>query len=265
MKIIAPQRVLARSSLLRRGKKNSFDIRVVVGTRATRVRRLFSREYFCIARSRAASCFLSREKQVEEARCWSDLSLKGRFFQAANPVDCVHKGPPSLEFPARRGVRVEDKDEGVDARKGVKGARRGARESRGLSERERCGWARGEVKKREGDKEIRKMGESSPDLSLRLRQGSSDSRDSFYMDFAQVCGGKMKGPCRLKIICLVPEPRLKIITRKDFEWRITELRSPWLAISLPTDYYEKDIFEEYNCIHRSYILIHYAKSALITL
>ncbi|XP_018343790.1 PREDICTED: otopetrin-2-like isoform X6 [Trachymyrmex septentrionalis] len=29
------------------------------------------------------------------------------------------------------------------------------------------------------------MGESSPDLSLRLRQGSSDSRDSFYMDFAQ--------------------------------------------------------------------------------
>ncbi|XP_058804404.1 proton channel OtopLc-like [Phymastichus coffea] len=29
------------------------------------------------------------------------------------------------------------------------------------------------------------MGESSPDLSLRLRRGSSDSRDSFYMDFAQ--------------------------------------------------------------------------------
>lgn len=38
------------------------------------------------------------------------------------------------------------------------------------------------------------MGESSPDLSLRLRQGSSDSRDSFYMDFAQVRpGGKEKG------------------------------------------------------------------------
>lgn len=35
-------------------------------------------------------------------------------------------------------------------------------------------------------REIRKMGESSPDLSLRLRRGSSDSRDSFYMDFAQV-------------------------------------------------------------------------------
>ncbi|XP_046422990.1 proton channel OtopLc-like isoform X1 [Neodiprion fabricii] len=29
------------------------------------------------------------------------------------------------------------------------------------------------------------MGESSPDLSLRLRRGSSDSRDCFYMDFAQ--------------------------------------------------------------------------------
>ncbi|XP_034946817.1 proton channel OtopLc-like isoform X2 [Chelonus insularis] len=29
------------------------------------------------------------------------------------------------------------------------------------------------------------MGESSPDLSLRLRRGSSDSRDFFYMDFAQ--------------------------------------------------------------------------------
>ncbi|XP_078049814.1 uncharacterized protein LOC144476581 [Augochlora pura] len=29
------------------------------------------------------------------------------------------------------------------------------------------------------------MGESSPDLSLRLRRGSSDSRDSYYMDFAQ--------------------------------------------------------------------------------
>lgn len=49
-------------------------------------------------------------------------------------------------------------------------------------------WLSLGVKKREGDKEIRKMGESSPDLSLRLRQGSSDSRDSFYMDFAQVYG-----------------------------------------------------------------------------
>lgn len=28
-------------------------------------------------------------------------------------------------------------------------------------------------------------GDSSPDLSLKLRRGSSDSRDSFYMDFAQ--------------------------------------------------------------------------------
>lgn len=27
--------------------------------------------------------------------------------------------------------------------------------------------------------------DSSPDLSLKLRRGSSDSRDSFYMDFAQ--------------------------------------------------------------------------------
>lgn len=26
-------------------------------------------------------------------------------------------------------------------------------------------------------------GDSSPDLSLKLRRGSSDSRDSFYMDF----------------------------------------------------------------------------------
>ncbi|GLV37263.1 Otopetrin-like c [Carabus blaptoides fortunei] len=29
------------------------------------------------------------------------------------------------------------------------------------------------------------MEDSSPDLSLKLRRGSSDSRDSFYMDFAQ--------------------------------------------------------------------------------
>mgnify|MGYP007016986213 CR=1 FL=1 len=29
------------------------------------------------------------------------------------------------------------------------------------------------------------IGDSSPDLSLKLRRGSSDSRDSFYMDFAQ--------------------------------------------------------------------------------
>jgi len=28
-------------------------------------------------------------------------------------------------------------------------------------------------------------GDSSPDLSLKLRRGSSDSRDSFYMDFAR--------------------------------------------------------------------------------
>lgn len=55
----------------------------------------------------------------------------------------------------------------------------------------------GGVKKREDDKEIRKMGESSPDLSLRLRQGSSDSRDSFYMDFAQVRGGQREEPKRL--------------------------------------------------------------------
>lgn len=27
------------------------------------------------------------------------------------------------------------------------------------------------------------MEDSSPDLSLKLRRGSSDSRDSFYMDF----------------------------------------------------------------------------------
>jgi len=27
--------------------------------------------------------------------------------------------------------------------------------------------------------------DSSPDLSLKLRRGSSDSRDNFYMDFAQ--------------------------------------------------------------------------------
>ena len=30
-----------------------------------------------------------------------------------------------------------------------------------------------------------KMDDSSPDLSLKLRRGSSDSRESFYMDFAQ--------------------------------------------------------------------------------
>lgn len=29
------------------------------------------------------------------------------------------------------------------------------------------------------------MDDSSPDLSLKLRRRSSDSRDSFYMDFAQ--------------------------------------------------------------------------------
>lgn len=29
------------------------------------------------------------------------------------------------------------------------------------------------------------MEDSSPDLSLKLRRGSSDSRDSFYMDFTQ--------------------------------------------------------------------------------
>lgn len=29
------------------------------------------------------------------------------------------------------------------------------------------------------------MQDSSPDLSLKLRRGSSGSRDSFYMDFAQ--------------------------------------------------------------------------------
>lgn len=35
-----------------------------------------------------------------------DLSFKGRFFQAANPVvDCVCKGPPSSEFPVRREAR----------------------------------------------------------------------------------------------------------------------------------------------------------------
>lgn len=28
-------------------------------------------------------------------------------------------------------------------------------------------------------------GDSSPDLSLKLRRNSSDSRDSFYMDFAR--------------------------------------------------------------------------------
>lgn len=56
------------------------------------------------------------------------------------------------------------------------------------------GWREGaearggteEGRQEEARKEIRKMGESSPDLSLRLRRGSSDSRDSFYMDFAQV-------------------------------------------------------------------------------
>lgn len=45
---------------------------------------------------------------------------------------------------------------------------------------------RQEGTRRSERKQIRKMGESSPDLSLRLRRGSSDSRDSFYMDFAQV-------------------------------------------------------------------------------
>lgn len=29
------------------------------------------------------------------------------------------------------------------------------------------------------------MDDSSPDLSLKLRRGSSDSRDSFYIDLAQ--------------------------------------------------------------------------------
>jgi len=69
------------------------------------------------------------------------------------------------------------------------------------------------------------MGESSPDLSLRLRQGSSDSRDSFYMDFAQVRGEeKDEVSCILKIICLESEPR--VITRKDFGRKLRRLQGP---------------------------------------
>lgn len=39
--------------------------------------------------------------------------------------------------------------------------------------------------KDEGIEQCDKMDDSSPDLSLKLRRGSSDSRESFYMDFAQ--------------------------------------------------------------------------------
>lgn len=48
--------------------------------------------------------------------------MKSRFFQAANPVDCARKGPPSLEFPVRREGEelVEDKDEGVGVQEGRK-------------------------------------------------------------------------------------------------------------------------------------------------
>lgn len=193
MKIIASRHVLARSSLLRRGKESGFDIRGCRWDKShARSPTLFTGIFSHRAVDSSLSLPLTREKQVKEAH-WSDLSLKGRFFQAANPVDCVRKGPPSLEFPVRRGARKlvsKTKTRGSARERGWK--ERGEARGRvgGLFVRERCGWARGVVKKREGDKEIRKMGESSPDLSLRLRQGSSDSRDSFYMDFAQVRGKK---------------------------------------------------------------------------
>lgn len=78
---------------------------VVAGTRATHARRLFSRGIFS---HRAVESTLSLPLARRAGRGgavwrWGDLSLKGRFFQAANPVDCVHKDPPSLEFPVRRG------------------------------------------------------------------------------------------------------------------------------------------------------------------
>lgn len=75
----------------------------------------------------------------------------------------------------------------------------------------------GVVKKREGDKEIRKMGESSPDLSLRLRQGSSDSRDSFYMDFAQVRRRAAGEKPRLVEMKNHLSRVAGLIARKDFE------------------------------------------------
>lgn len=110
--------------------------------------------------------------------------LKGRFFQVANSaVDCVCEGPPSLEFPVREEARSELRagTRGVGTRKEPRG--RGEEVATSGSAVEH----RSDQKARERHKETRKMGESSPDLSLRLRQGSSDSRDSFYMDFAQVC------------------------------------------------------------------------------
>lgn len=46
---------------------------------------------------------------------------------------------------------------------------------------------KGRSKKKSASKQTKLpvMQDSSPDLSLKLRRGSSDSRDSFYMDFAQ--------------------------------------------------------------------------------
>lgn len=130
----------------------------------------------------------------------------------------MRKGLPSLEFPVRKGAKSSCRRQRRGDRR-AKGGERSEKRREGESGTLREGEVRLSLRggeKREGDKKIRKMGESSPDLSLRLRQGSSDSRDSFYMDFAQVRGkrGEGEASCRLKIICLESEPR--VITRKDF-------------------------------------------------
>lgn len=53
------------------------------------------------------------------------------------------------------------------------------------------------------------MEDSSPDLSLKLRRGSSDSRDSFYMDFAQGIDSDIEE------VTTIERPRLQDISNAD--------------------------------------------------
>ena len=48
--------------------------------------------------------------------------------------------------------------------------------------------------------------DSSPDLSLKLRRGSSDSRDSFYMDFAQGIDSDIEELTTISAVPLPPPP-----------------------------------------------------------
>lgn len=145
MKIIASRRVFARSSLLRRGKESAFDIR---GCRwdegHARSPDSFYRNIFA-SRGRQQPLASSSAREAGRGSAawrWSDLSLKGRFFQAANPVDCVRKGPPSLEFPVRRGARSSCRRQ----RRGGRRAKGGERnEERREGESGDSSWGRGAV------------------------------------------------------------------------------------------------------------------------